>query len=65
MDDVEFVVAVAEGGEDDPVAVGGPGGTEVVAAVGESHQAGAVHVDDVDVPVALRSAIESQFCAIR
>lgn len=65
MDDVEFVVAVAEGGEDDPVAVGGPGGTEIVAAVGEFNQAGAIHVDDVDVTVTLRPAIEGEFRAIR
>ena len=61
MDDVKFVVAVAEGGEDDPVAVGRPGGTEVVAAIGEFDQAGAVYVDDVDVTVTLRSAIKSEF----
>ena len=64
MDDVEFVVAVAEGGEDNPVAVGGPGGTEIVAAVGEFDQAGAIYVDDVDIAVALRSAIEGETCAI-
>ena len=64
MDDVKFVVAVAEGGEDDPVAIGGPGRTEVVAAVSEFHQASAVHVDDVDVSVTLRSAIEGELRTI-
>ena len=64
MDDIEFVIAVSEGGEDDPVAVGRPGGTEVVAAVGEFDQARAVHVDDVDIAVALGSAVEGEFCAI-
>ena len=64
MDDVEFVVAVAEGGEDDPVTVGRPGGTEVVAAVGEFDQAGTVYVDDVDIVVTLGSAIEGELRTI-
>jgi len=64
VDDVEFVVAIAEGSEDNPVAVGRPGGTEVVAAVGETYQASAVHVDDVDVAVALWSAVEGKFGSI-
>ena len=65
MDDIEFVIAVSEGGEDDPVAVGRPGGTEVVAAVSEFDQAGAIHVDDVDIAVALRSVVEGEFGSIR
>lgn len=35
MDDVDFVVAVAEGCEGDPIAIGRPRGTEIVAAVCE------------------------------
>ena len=60
MDDVDFVVAVAEGGEGDPVAIGRPRGTEIVAAVCELRQACAINVDDVDVVVACGSAIERE-----
>ena len=60
MDDVDFVVSIAEGGEGDPVAIGRPTGTEIVAAVGELHQACAVYVDDVDVVVASGTAIERE-----
>lgn len=35
MDDVDFVVAVAEGCEGYPIAIGRPRGTEIVAAVCE------------------------------
>lgn len=60
MDDVDFVVAVAEGGEGDPDAIGRPRGTEVIAAVRESHQPCAVNVDDVDVVVPCGTAIERE-----
>ena len=60
MDDIEFVIAVTKGSEDDPVAVGRPGGTEVVAAVCQFDQTCAVDVDDVNVTVALWTAVEGE-----
>ena len=60
MDDVDFIVAITEGGEGDPVAIGRPAGTEIVSAVREFHQARAVYVDDVDVMVACGTAIERE-----
>lgn len=60
MDDVDFVVPVAEGGEGDPIPIGRPGGTEVVAAVRELDKPCAVRVDDVDVVVACGTAIEGE-----
>lgn len=60
VDDVDFVVPVAEGGEGDPVSIGRPGGTEIVAAVRELEQACAVNVDDVDVVVASGTAIKGE-----
>ena len=65
MDDVEFVVAIAKGGEDDPVTIRRPGGAEVVAAIGDFDQACAIHVDNIDVPIALFAAIKGKFRAIR
>lgn len=64
MDDVDLIVAVAEGGEGDPVSIGRPRGTKIVAAVGELRQACAVHVDDVDVVVACGTAIERELSPI-
>lgn len=64
VDDVNFVITVAEGGEGDPVSIRRPGGTEIVSAVRELDEPCAVHVDDVDVVVACGSAIERELSPI-
>ncbi len=65
MHDVNFVVAVAEGGEGDPLPVRRPACTQVVPAAGEALYIRAIGVDGENIAVALRPAVEGKLRAVR
>src|SRR5215213_11910843 len=51
MHDVNFVVAIPEGGECNPVAIQRPAGTQVIPAVGKLFQTCPIDVDHVNISI--------------
>src|SRR3972149_359991 len=65
MYDIDLIVAIPKRRESDPVPIGRPTGTEVVAAIGELDQSRSIDMDDIDVVIAGRSAVKRETGSIR